>query len=267
MKPAFHHEGTKERRNEGAKSQECIGYAYQERMRLSLCDGCSRLSCTGGSRAAPPEDSMIYKHAAILILCLLLAACTTPAPQQPTAALPTVAATQPPISPPTSQPSPEPAPTSAPAPTSPENATTVPPTAEPPTPVPATELPTVTLVPLQVNSFPQGDSFGDELQFQTLANDPSVGSNNGDGIDNVVFRIYDSQGNIVHERTERNALYCAFGGGDDLQNCEVWRFSENNNAWPAGAPLENGGAYRLDVTVNALNGQSARQELAFVVQI
>jgi hypothetical protein len=78
----------------------------------------------------------------------------------------------------------------------------------------AASEPTPTLEPLVSNSFPSGDTFGDELAFQTIANDPSIGGENGAGIDNVLFRVVDGQGQTVHERTERNPLYCAFGGGE-----------------------------------------------------
>jgi hypothetical protein len=127
--------------------------------------------------------------------------------------------------------------------------------------------PTPTLEPLVSNSFPSGDTFGDELAFQTFANDLSVGGENGAGIDNVRFRVVDGQGQTVHERTERNPLYCAFGGGDDLQNCEVWRFSEHGGQWPSGLPVENGGTYRLQVTVTATSGRTVSEELVFTIQL
>lgn len=166
----------------------------------------------------------------------------------------------------------EPTDTPAPAePTAPPEETPAPePTAAPtdtPAPPAETREPMPTLVPLEVNSFPTGDTFGDELAFQTLARDPAAGGDNGAGIDTVTFRIVDARDQVVHERTERNALYCAFGGGDDLQNCDVWRFSEHDNKWPSGVAVESGGAYRLQVTVRAKSGQQTSQELAFTIQL
>jgi hypothetical protein len=131
----------------------------------------------------------------------------------------------------------------------------------------AASQPTPTLQALDANSFPSGDTFGDELQFQTIASDPSVGSDNGAGIESVTFYIVDSQGNKLHERIEKTPLYCAFGGGDDGHNCNVWRFSEHNNQWPNGTPVENGGSYKLQVTVKAKNGQQTQQELSFTIQL
>ena len=131
----------------------------------------------------------------------------------------------------------------------------------------AESQPTPTLEPLVSNSFPSGDTFGDELQFQTIASDPSVGSDNGAGIESVTFYIVDSQGNKLHERSEKTPLYCAFGGGDDGQNCNVWRFSEHNDQWPNGTPVENGASYKLQVIVKAKNGQQTQQELSFTIQL
>jgi hypothetical protein len=216
---------------------------------------------------------MKYVYFFCLVIALLTACGSTPT-AEPTTTTASEAATNPPasppISPPTSQPTdiPPAQPTDV-APT--DTAQPAPPTDIPATDVPPTETPipepTVTFVPIFVSSFPQGDTVGDELQFQTIANDPSAGPNNGDGIDNVYFRIVDSQDTTVHERTEQNPLYCTFGGGDDLQNCDIWRFSENNNSWPGGIPVENGGTYRLQVTIYAQSGQVTYDELLFTVQL
>ena len=113
---------------------------------------------------------------------------------------------------------------------------------------------------------PSDSTYGDELAFQAITNDPNVGSDDGAGIDNVAFRIVDSQGQTVHERTERTVRYCAFSGGDNGDVCNVWRFSEHNDQWPSGAAVQNGGSYTLQVMVTAKSGQTASQELAFTIQ-
>ena len=61
------------------------------------------------------------------------------------------------------------------------------------------------------------------------------GSTDGAGIESVTFIIRDETGKKVHERTERNAGYCVFGGGEP--DCTVWRFSEHGDKWPGGAGL------------------------------
>jgi hypothetical protein len=121
--------------------------------------------------------------------------------------------------------------------------------------------------PLVMEINPRNDSFGDELDIQVLAHDPNVGDANGAGIASVMFQIFDHQGQQVHMQTERNVSYCAFGGGDNGQPCNVWRFSENNNQWSSGIPVQNGGSYTLRATVTAASGQEASQELSFTIQL
>jgi hypothetical protein len=56
----------------------------------------------------------------------------------------------------------------------------------------------------------------------------------------IVIKRYDggNPGTEVHQREERNAAYCAFGGGEP--DCNVWVFAEHGNQWPNGTPLESG---------------------------
>jgi hypothetical protein len=121
--------------------------------------------------------------------------------------------------------------------------------------------------PLAAAISPADGVFGDELAFRVTANDPNVGGDDGAGIDNVAFRIVDSQGQQVYDHTERSARYCAFQGGENGQECNVWRFSEHGSQWPSGVPVENGGSYTLQVTVTAKSGQTVSQELAFTIQL
>ena len=67
--------------------------------------------------------------------------------------------------------------------------------------------------------------FGDRIVFQAEVFDKEVGQTDGAGIESVTFTIRDENGDIVHERTERNPGYCVFGGGEP--DCTVWRFSEH----------------------------------------
>jgi hypothetical protein len=127
--------------------------------------------------------------------------------------------------------------------------------------------PTPTLEPLVSNTFPSGTEFGDDLFFQANANDPGVGPNDGDGIATVKFEIFGPNGDLVHTQTERNSLFCAFGGGDNGQDCNHWVFSEHNNQWPNGTPLENGGTYRLVATFTSTRGQISTQELTFTITV
>lgn len=98
----------------------------------------------------------------------------------------------------------------------------------------------------------------DNLVFQVEAYDPTVGQTNGSGIDFVELQILDEAGNPVHARTERNASYCAFGGGES--NCTVWSFAENNYLWPGGQPIQPG-SYLLRAIAYSANGTRTQVEL------
>jgi hypothetical protein len=184
-----------------------------------------------------------------------LGAAPTAAPSIATAPAPSVEI--PPTAPlPSSTPVPEPSATPIPIPTEPSPSPPTP-TVPPPSSTPAP--PTPTLAPLDANTIPEGGEFDDELPFNTTANDPAVGSNSGDGIANVTFQFFGPDGNEVYRRTENNSLYCAFGGGDNGQECNRWIFSEHNNQWPNGNPAQSG-LHTIVVTINGVRGGTARNE-------
>ena len=88
------------------------------------------------------------------------------------------------------------------------------------------------------------------------------GAKDGDGIDSVRFEIFDESGQRVHDRTERNAKFCAFGGGEP--DCTPWLFSEHSNQWPSGQALASSEhSYTLRVTVLAKNGATKRDQVTF----
>ncbi len=79
--------------------------------------------------------------------------------------------------------------------------------------------------------------FRDRIVFRVEAFDSKVGNTDGAGIQNVKFVITGPNGE-VHNRTENNAGYCVFGGGEP--DCDVWVFSPRGNKWPSGKTIENG---------------------------
>jgi hypothetical protein len=202
---------------------------------------------------------------------LALAACDSlPAGTAPTAAPPSVELpTAAPSSTPPSVELPTAAPSSTPLPVtpSPTSTPTLTPTEPPPSPSTPTALPpsstpappTPTLAPLDANTIPEGGEFEDELPFNTTASDPAIGSNSGDGIANVTFQFFGPDGDEVYRRTENNSLYCAFGGGDNGQECNRWIFSEHNNQWPNGNPAQSG-LHTIVVTIQGVRGGTARNE-------
>ena len=89
------------------------------------------------------------------------------------------------------------------------------------------------------------------LVFQVRAYDPDRGSADGEGIDEIDLQIL-KDGQEVYERTERNVKYCAFSGGEP--DCEIWVFSDHDNQWPNGRPIDFG-PHLLRARVKARNGQ------------
>ena len=120
-------------------------------------------------------------------------------------------------------------------------------------------LPTPTLEPLVSNTIPGNGNQFDTLPFVTTANDPAAGPNNGDGIASVTFQFFGPDANLVFEQTETNAQFCAFGGGDNGQDCTSWVFSQHGNRWPNGNEATPGG-YTLKVTVRGTRGQVAEEQ-------
>jgi hypothetical protein len=75
-------------------------------------------------------------------------------------------------------------------------------------------------------------------------------------IEEVAFFIYqvDPSGvnvdTLVHERVERDAEYCPFGGGEP--DCTVWVFADHGGRWPNGRQV-NPGSHRVQINITARN--------------
>jgi hypothetical protein len=100
------------------------------------------------------------------------------------------------------------------------------------------------------------------IVFQVSAYNDAVGNHDGAGIDRVDLRIIGPNGE-VYQRTEQNAAYCAFGGGEP--DCNVWVFADHGNTWPGGDPVEPG-PHTLRATVYAENGQTVNLETTVEIQ-
>jgi hypothetical protein len=109
---------------------------------------------------------------------------------------------------------------------------------------------------VQTGAGHNGDSVSGALVFQVIAFDPNVGSNDGDGIDNVRMQIFRGD-HKVYERQENNAAYCAFSGGEP--DCNIWFFHDHDNEWPDGDDIEND-TYTLRARVRAHSGQEVTLE-------
>ena len=103
-----------------------------------------------------------------------------------------------------------------------------------------------------------------QLSFQVQAFDPSKGSKDGAGIANVDMFIIDSGNNVVYHRTETNAAYCSFGGGEP--NCTNWVFADHNYKWPDGTLIKDGD-YTLKAQVNSKDGRNTTVQTTVKIQV
>jgi hypothetical protein len=137
--------------------------------------------------------------------------------------------------------------------------------AQTPTPVP-TPAPTPTVTDLVGEIAEIGASGTDVINgamtFRVTAHDPSVGSNDGDGIASVLFQVL-YNGEVVYEKEERDAPYCAFAGGQG--SCTTWYFHDNNYLWPSEEPITIG-TNLLRVLIRAVSGQEKVIERSIVIE-
>jgi hypothetical protein len=113
---------------------------------------------------------------------------------------------------------------------------------------------------IQTGPNSDADVVSDALVFQVFAS--TNGSDDGAGIDRVDMRIIGPQGEI-YQRTEQNAAYCAFSGGEP--DCNIWDFAEHDYQWPNGDPIEPGN-YALRATVYTDDGSSSIVEKSILIQ-
>lgn len=104
-----------------------------------------------------------------------------------------------------------------------------------------------------------------ELWFQVKARDPRRGNKDGAGIKSVDFSISDKTGE-VYKRTENNAAYCAFGGGEP--DCNIFRFADNGYKWSGtNKPIQNG-QHTLTVKVHPSSGDDwSPKSINFQIQV
>jgi hypothetical protein len=231
-------------------------------------------ACGGAAAPAEPEADRVATRVAeeLAVVATLTAAAPPPAAEPTSVPAPTdvsptdasVEATQTPADTPTAPPADTPVP--------PTN-TAVPPTDAPPppadTPVPPTDTPPPTPTPILIavlpvdggggdvpnirNNNPPKDGrnvtlpgyspgevsepmvYRDRIVFQAEVFDANVGTNDGDGIDNVQFTIEDDRGQQVHFRPENTPGYCVFGGGEP--DCNVLVFADTGFKWPDGETI------------------------------
>lgn len=239
------------------------------------------LAACSGSEPPPPTPDLVATEVAVqqAAAATLTAQVPEPSPTNTTAAVPpTATATEP-----------------APAATTPPEASTataIPPTNTPPAVEPTPTLPIFDILPVDGDSgnqdirgrfnrnegryvvipaAPPGSisgappEFSQRLVFQVEPYDPAIGTNDGDGIQQVNFTIInqDNDGEEVYTHTEENPRYCAFGGGEP--DCTLFVFQNNNFRWPGGPPLENAN-YRAVIEIVPLYSDPATWNWDFAIR-
>ncbi|MBC8077898.1 MAG: hypothetical protein H7Y32_17610, partial [Chloroflexales bacterium] len=116
----------------------------------------------------------------------------------------------------------------------------------------------------RITSYSEGNdlevSFKSSVWFRILAYVPSGDGNDKDGAGikevrvAIVGPVAGGENDIVHERTEMNAAYCVFGGGEP--DCSVWDFAANDNKWPGGEPVQYGENYHVQINIDGADGDS-----------
>ena len=111
-----------------------------------------------------------------------------------------------------------------------------------------------------------GVIFRDRLVFRVEVYNPSKGNEDGAGIEKVkitIERLDDNQ--IVHERTENNAGYCVFGGGEP--DCNVLVFAQSNNRWPEkGQPSIENGLHKAFIEITTKDNETEEWNWSFWIQ-
>mgnify|MGYP001825885635 FL=1 len=106
--------------------------------------------------------------------------------------------------------------------------------------------------------------YRDRIVCQAEVFDANVGANDGDGIENMIFTIVDSEGDLVHERTENHAGYCVFGGCE--QDCNVLSLAEENPRWLGGASISSG-LHDVSIEINPYAGHNVVWMWSFEIDL
>jgi hypothetical protein len=113
-----------------------------------------------------------------------------------------------------------------------------------------------------------GVIFRDRLVFRVEVFDPNKGQHDGAGIEQVKITINagPDEDYPVHERTERTAGYCVFGGGEP--DCNVLVFANEDYRWPENdrPPIENG-KYRAAIEITTKDNETEEWNWRFWIQI
>jgi hypothetical protein len=91
------------------------------------------------------------------------------------------------------------------------------------------------------------------------------GTKDGDGIISVAFQVLDENGNEVYQRTERQAGFCIFGGGEP--SCNPWTIENFSYVWKPGGEAVKEGNYKLLIVVSAASGEQGNWNYDFKIKL
>ncbi|MBL8050476.1 MAG: pilus assembly protein [Anaerolineales bacterium] len=99
------------------------------------------------------------------------------------------------------------------------------------TPIPPSATPTCSPVYVEIINPLAGAVITDisQTRFEAIAYNPNVGTNNGDGIANIQFQIYDPGNNLISSRTESVKAYCTFSGDSPCSTMPTSLWDTLNN--------------------------------------
>jgi hypothetical protein len=108
-----------------------------------------------------------------------------------------------------------------------------------------------------------------DLTFRLIAYKQNGPKTDGAGIKQVEFHICrndcNDDKNVVYSRTEQNAAYCAFGGGEP--NCTIFHFTQGVN-WPGTNTPVQSGNYVVEARVRPKEGDAYWQgQLEFKISL
>jgi hypothetical protein len=107
--------------------------------------------------------------------------------------------------------------------------------------------------------------FRDRIVFRVEVFDTRAGTHDGAGIQEVRFQIVSDEGEVVHERTERVAGYCVFGGGEP--GCNVLSLSQQPSYWPeSGLEIRSGG-YQANIDIIPEDGDQTQWRWSFLIEL
>jgi hypothetical protein len=116
----------------------------------------------------------------------------------------------------------------------------------------------------QLNGPDSDVTFRDRLVFNVKVFVPDKGNYDGAGIESVKIKIFDPNGEKVHERTENNAAYCVFGGGEP--DCDVF-YLKDHNKWPEeGQRSIQNGEHRAEIDITTKDNQTETWNWRFFIR-